>query len=136
MVGVENISQSPIYTINEPIGKLEEAAPDWSGELKVVTHLIYELKKGIRALALCTLRPQYVEPVKHRLENQGICYLTQNLNHNVNIFFGESDCINAVSCFVNKPLNLLTPEEDFMLGAMLGYNIIKQSQRFCERKTK
>ena len=43
---------------------------------------------------------------------------------------------------VLKPLgiywtNLLisfTPEEDFILGALLGYNICKQCERFCSRK--
>ena len=37
---------------------------------------------------------------------------------------------------VTRPLNLLTPEEDFMLGAMLGYDICAQCERYCERKDK
>ena len=35
---------------------------------------------------------------------------------------------------VNKPLSQLTPEEDFILGAMLGYDICAQCERYCERK--
>lgn len=34
----------------------------------------------------------------------------------------------------NKPLSQLTPEEDFILGAMLGYDICAQCERYCERK--
>ena len=35
---------------------------------------------------------------------------------------------------ITKPLNQLTPEEDFILGAMLGYDIRVQCERYCERK--
>ncbi len=107
------------------------------GEMKMVMHLIYEFKKGIRSLVLCTLCPTCAEMVKERLGNQGIAYITQELgNRNVNLFFGEQACLDAVSNFVHKRLNELSPEEDFMLGAMLGYDITKQSRRFCERKQK
>ena len=120
-----------------PILKMVDESSSQLGEIKVVMHLIYELKKGIRNLVLCTLHPSCAEIIKQRLEKQGITYLTQRLkNGNVNLFFGEYACINAVSSFIHKPLNLLTPEEDFMLGAMLGYDLVKQSQRFCERKAK
>lgn len=37
---------------------------------------------------------------------------------------------------VTRPLNLLTPEEDFMLGTMLGYDICAQCERYCERKNR
>ena len=37
---------------------------------------------------------------------------------------------------VDKPLNQLTPEEDFILGAMLGYDICAQCERYCARKNK
>ena len=106
-----------------------------SGEMRVVMHLIYEFKKGVRSLVLCTLCPTCAELVKERLANQGIEYLVQQVgNQKVNLFFGEGSCLEAVSTFIHKPLNKLTPEEDFMLGAMLGYDITRQSRRFCERK--
>ena len=107
------------------------------GEMKMVMHLIYEFKKGIRSLVLCTLCPTCAEIVKARLENQGIEYLVQSVgDRKINLFFGKRDCLDAVACFVHKPLNILTPEEDFMLGTMLGYDITQQSKRFCERKEK
>ncbi len=36
---------------------------------------------------------------------------------------------------VTRPLNELTPEEDFMLGALLGYDIRMQCERYCQRKS-
>lgn len=115
------------------------APEDYSrfGEIKVVMHMIYEFKKGVRNLVLCTLCPTCAEIVKERLEGQGIDYLVRQVgSRKVNLFFGEKWCVDAVSRFVDKPLNHLTPEEDFMLGAMLGYDIAGQSRRFCERKAK
>ena len=37
---------------------------------------------------------------------------------------------------VTRPLNMLTPEEDFILGAMLGYDICAQCKRYCDRKAR
>ena len=106
-----------------------------SGEMRMVMHMVYEFKKGIRSLALCTLCPTCAKIVRERLDNQGISYLEQPAgSRNVNLFFGEQDCLDAVSGFIHKPLNMLTPEEDFMLGTMLGYDIPRQCRRFCERK--
>ncbi len=103
--------------------------------MKMAMHLIYEFKKGVRSLVLCTLCPTCAEMVKKRLDTQAINYLEQPAgSRNVNLFFGERSCLDAVASFVHKPLNTLTPEEDFMLGAMLGYDIPRQCRRFCERK--
>ena len=38
----------------------------------------------------------------------------------VNLYFGKQECLDAVKTFIHKPLNRLSPEEDFMLGAYLG----------------
>jgi len=55
-------------------------------------------------------------------------------NKNINIFFGKEECINAIKLMVNRPLNQLSPEEDFILGALLGYDIRVQCERYCKRK--
>ena len=55
------------------------------------------------------------------------------MNH-IYEYFGREECLNAIRMIVTRPLNLLTPEEDFMLGAMLGYDICAQCERYCERK--
>ena len=107
------------------------------GEMKMVWHLIYEFQKGIRRLVLCTLCPTCAPLVMERLERQGIRYLSQTTGRrNINLFFGEEACLAAVGQFLPKPLNQLTPEEDFMLGAMLGYDLTRQCQRYCDRKQK
>ena len=46
----------------------------------------------------------------------------------------EVECINAIRFLVNQPLNKLSPEQDFILGAMLGYDICVQCKRYCDRK--
>ena len=62
-------------------------------------------------------------------------YLLQPVTEQkVNLYFGKRSCLDAVQTFVDKPLNKLTPEEDFMLGIMLGYDISMQCERYCKRK--
>ena len=51
----------------------------------------------------------------------------------MNLYFGNRQCLKAVATFIHKPLNELSPEEDFMLGAMLGYDIVGQCERYCKR---
>ena len=105
------------------------------GELRMIMHHIYEFKKGVRNLILCTMCKKCAELVMQRLENQKIAYICRSVSEDkVNLFFGKKVCLNAVSAFVDKPLNRLTPEEDFMLGTMLGYDIGMQCERFCHRK--
>lgn len=107
-----------------------------AGEMKVVLHQIYEFKKGVRSLVLCTLCSTCAEMIMERLEKQDIKFLIQQVHSNkVNLFFGKQACLDAVCGFIHKPLNQLTPEEDFMLGAMLGYDISQQCERYCSRKS-
>ncbi len=103
--------------------------------LKLFMHHIYEFQKGIRNLVLCTMCPTCATLVCDRLKRLGIGYLMQSVTDTkVNLYFGCDHCLNTVRTFVHKPLNELTPEEDFMLGTMLGYNITQQCERYCKRK--
>ncbi|NLF41588.1 MAG: DUF2023 family protein, partial [Bacteroidales bacterium] len=52
------------------------------------------------------------------------------------VFFGAKDCVEVVKTFVQKKLNELTPEQDFMLGIMLGYDRLKQCGRYLTQKNK
>lgn len=103
--------------------------------MNVFYHLIYEFKKGVRDLVLCTLPSRFEEDVKKRLEKNKINYLIYKLsNGNINVFFGKESCLVVVNKIcVDKPLNLLTPEEDFILGILLGYSIGEQCKRYCKR---
>lgn len=107
-----------------------------TSEMKVVMNHIYEFRKGVRPLVLCTLCRTCAGLVAEKLERQGIAYLMQPLRNRVNLFFGRQECLDAVACFIDKPLNMLTDEEDFMLGVMLGYDINEQCRRFCDRRLK
>ena len=106
------------------------------GEIKVLMNHIYEYKKGVRNMILYTLNKNYEEAAIKRLESQNICYVRQDAGErSVNLYFGRPECIEAIRLMVDRPLNRLTPEEDFILGALLGYDICKQCKRFCSRKT-
>lgn len=104
-------------------------------DMKMFMHHIYEFKKGVRNLVLCTMCRTCAELVGARLRRQQIDFVVQEVVGNkVNLYFGKRACLDAVKTFIDKPLNRLTPEEDFMLGAMLGYDITLQCKRFCSRK--
>lgn len=102
--------------------------------LKLYMHQIYEYRKGVRHLVLCTMCPTCAEIMRARLDDQSIAHLTQPVDEKkVNLYFGDAACLDAVRTFVDKPLSCLTPAEDFMLGAMLGYDIRQQCERYCKR---
>lgn len=106
-------------------------------DLKVFLNHVYEFKKGVRRMVLYTVNRKYEEFATARLRNQKIEYLIQPVDKNkINLFFGRAECIHATRCMVTRPLNQLTPEEDFILGAMLGYDICAQCERYCARKNK
>ena len=104
-------------------------------EMKVLMNHIYEYKKGVRRMILFTCNRRFEQLVCHRLCRQSIDYLVQSAGkENVNVYFGRRECLEAIRLIVNRPLNELSPEEDFILGAMLGYDICAQCERYCERK--
>jgi hypothetical protein len=106
-------------------------------EMKVLMNHIYELHKGVRHMVLFTCNKKYSELAIQRLESQGIPYLLQPAGQqNLNVYFGRRECLEAIRLIVTRPLNQLTPEEDFILGAMLGYDICAQCERYCKRKGK
>ena len=108
---------------------------DRFGSMKLFLHNIYEYQKGMRQLVLCTMCRTCATLLCDRLDHLGIAYLTQPVTESkVNLYFGNQLCLDAVQTFIHKPLNELSPEEDFMLGTMLGYDITGQCKRYCTRK--
>lgn len=106
-------------------------------ELKVFLNHIYELKKGVRQMVLYTANRKIEDFAVKRLKSQRINYIIQSVDdESINIFFGKPECIDAIRMIIDRPLNKLTPEEDFILGAMLGYDICAQCKRFCTRKNR
>jgi hypothetical protein len=108
-----------------------------SPTMKVLMNHIYEYKKGVRRMILFTCNRRFEAFATNRLCRQSIDYVVQPAGkENVNVYFGRRECLDAIRLFVTCPLNELTPEEDFILGAMLGYDICAQCERYCERKGK
>ena len=106
-------------------------------DMKVLMNYIYEYQKGIRHLVLQTFNKKYEQIAITRLESQNIDYIIRYAGDNsINLFFGREECLSAIKMIVNRPLCELTPEEDFMLGVLLGYDIRMQCERYCNRKCK
>jgi hypothetical protein len=106
-----------------------------SPTMKVLMEHIYEYQKGVRPMILYTFNKKYTDFALSRLQSQNISYIIQPAgNDSINLYFGRNECINAIRLIANRPLNELSPEEDFILGAVLGYDINMQCQRYCERK--
>ncbi|MDO4160419.1 MAG: DUF2023 family protein [Prevotellaceae bacterium] len=104
-------------------------------DMKVLMNHIYEFKKGVRQMVLFTFNKKYEDYAIKRLESQNIGYIIQPVgNDRMNLFFGKKECLDAIRLMITRPLNQLSPEEDFILGAMLGYDICAQCERYCERK--
>ncbi len=88
-----------------------------STEMKVLMNHIYELNKGVRQMVLFTCNKKYGQQAVERLESQGIPYVLQPAGQqNLNVYFGRRECLEAIRLIVTRPLNQLTPEEDFILG--------------------
>ena len=105
-------------------------------DLKVFYHHIYEYKKGIRNLILTTEKAEYKNSIENRLKRENIDYVIHDIpNNKINVYFGAKECVNVVKTF-NSKLNELTPEQDFMLGIMLGYDRVKQCERYMKIKNK
>lgn len=105
--------------------------------MKVLCHHIYEYKKGLRSLVLHTMDISMRREAELRLQRAGVSYLIHPVNgRNINIFFGEEACVSVVRSFGEKGLNAFTPEEDFILGIMLGYDRLQQCQRYLSKHRK
>lgn len=104
--------------------------------MNVLIHHIYEFRKGLRSLVMHTLPAGMVGQATQKLRYFGIAYHIQPcVSDKVNIYFGKPECVAVVRQITpGKKLVEMTPEEDFMLGAMLGYDIQSQCRRYIRKK--
>ena len=110
--------------------------PSQYNDLRVFYHHIYEYKKGLRSLVLTTEKADNRWIIENKLQREKIPYVINNVNgKNINVFFGNKDCIRVVSTFDSR-LDKLTPEQDFMLGIMLGYDKILQCRGYFVMRDK
>ena len=78
-------------------------------------------------MILFTVNDRYVGEAVKRLKAEDIDFELQEVgNGRTNIFFGRSECIEVVRRMITRPLQQLSPEEDFILGALLGYDICRE----------
>jgi len=102
--------------------------------MRVLTHHIYEYEKGLRSLVLHTLPSSMQEEAVERLRRRNICFHVERVSESrINLFLGDPACVEVVRLICRKPLNALSPEEDFMLGIMLGYSRLGQCHRYIDR---
>lgn len=103
-------------------------------KLQVFHHHIYEFKKGLRNLILYTGRCEDRDTIERRLGHEGIAHLVREVSpEKINVFFGAEVCVEVVRGFGDKSLADFSDEEDFILGIMLGYDRLKQCERFLDR---
>lgn len=106
-----------------------------SPDMLVLKHHVYEFKKGIRHLVLFTMKKSELDKAVFFLKAKRVDFLVSIVNEKkVNLFFGNPSCIEIVKSFKVESLNRLTPEQDFILGIMLGYSRIQQFARFLKQK--
>lgn len=105
-------------------------------ELDLFIHMIYELDKGVRVLSLLTTSSDNEEVIREKLDSSEYKYMIEHLNNKmINVYFGTANSIKVVESFKKAPLSHLSPEEDFILGVLLGYNTEKQCSRYLTRKS-
>lgn len=123
--------------MNYPSSATQQDTTRLPEDMKVLVNHIYEFKKGVRRMVLFTFNKRYEQFAVTRLQHQNISYIIQPVgNDRLNLFFGKKECLDAIRLMITKPICQLTPEEDFILGAMLGYDICAQCERYCERKSR
>lgn len=105
--------------------------------MEVFIHHIYEYQKGIRNLILHTTDKKNIEIIKEKLNFENIDYIIYSVGkQRINVFFGAKECVEVIKNINKLSLTAYTPEEDFILGIMLGYDRKKQCERFLKFKEK
>ena len=103
--------------------------------MEVLIHHIYEYEKGLRNLILHTTHKSNKYKIEEKLKVKEIPYIIQEIGRdNINVFFGNENCINVLKAIGKNSLTEFSDEEDFILGTMLGYDRIQQCQRYMKRK--
>lgn len=102
--------------------------------MDVFHHNLYEYQKGLRNLCLSTLCEHHKKKIEDRLNKEGVAYLIHHIGDSkINVYFGDKECIEIVESFDEINLYKLTPQEDFILGIMLGYDRLKQCVRYLQK---
>jgi len=102
--------------------------------IAMLPHYLYEFRKGVRQLFLLTLSLDEATAVRERLEREHVAMHVQDVTTTkLNLYFGQSRFVEIARRIAVRPLHQLSPEEDFMLGILLGYEHGQQCQRYLEK---
>ena len=124
------VSVAPISPITTQDYKINKFA--------VLNVQIYGYKHGIRPLVLQTMQMEDKDAIEARLKRDDLNYHLQPApgGKNLNVFLGDKACVDVVKTFGDTPLGKLTPEKDFILCVLLGYDKTKQCERYLKLKDK
>ncbi len=101
---------------------------------RIVNHSVYEYGKGVRPLFMLTMVIDELPAVLARLATTAMDHFVHRVDEaRVNLFYGAPAHVAVVRSFVDKPLSRLSPQEDFMLGMLLGYDPAQQCRRLLCR---
>ncbi|MEF2071376.1 DUF2023 family protein [Consotaella aegiceratis] len=113
---------------------MDQPAPLISIARRILSHSLYEFKKGVRPLFMITVEEVELPRLLERLMADAVDYHVHTASGTkANLFFGKPLLVETVRTLVTKPLCHLTAEEDFILGVLLGYDREQQCARLLER---
>lgn len=101
--------------------------------MDVLKNLIYEVKHKTKPMALLTCEREKRSQAEKILKQHKLDFFICEIGEKINVYFGQSPCIEIIRTRFNKSLSNLSSEEDFILGIMLGYDRVAQCERFLER---
>ena len=103
--------------------------------MRLFHHLIYEYRKGLRKLVLYTTRKTLEPRIRDKLLHCHIPHLIHDIGRGkINVFFGDAACVEVVRLIGKRNVARYTDEEDFILGSMLGYDLVQQCRRYVKRR--
>lgn len=116
------------------IAPISSAQPNMS----VLNEHIYGYKHGIRPLVLQVESMKDKDVIEKRLKRDDLNYMLDPApgGRNLNVFFGDKPCVDVIKSFNQPVLAKYTPEQDFILGVLLGYDKTKQCERYLKLKEK
>ena len=95
---------------------------------------LYEVLKGTKPAALVTCEENLLGQMLPKLQKGKFeIFYSKFAKFQSKYFFGAKECIEIVENFLNKPMCKFSPFEDFILGAILGYDIKLQCKRLLKR---
>ena len=130
----KNNTLIPFKSISNSVSKVP--CVQCSNDIQLITNAVYEYQKGIRPLFLFSEKKGNQSRVESFLTRKKVPYVIHELSDKkINVYLGSPSCLKVVET-LNPRLRSLSAEQDFILGAMLGYNIEQECDRYLMLKQK